>query len=593
MPMVHILIMQIMHRHQVQSETATDVFTYTVTDSDSGGTGTATITITVLGSNDAPIAADDTGYIYENSTLTTDVENGATLGTDTDDNNESGDNTGEFLLNDSDVDGDTITITSIRHTGGTLSGSSISTNEDADTATTRTDITASTTYLNGSSVTGDYGTLTIGADGSYTYVANSANDLDDGDTGTDIFTYTLSDGSLTDTATLTITVEGINDAPVAQDDHGFINENSTLTVSDGDNATTDTTTTNLTSKTLTDSLTTGDLYGQDIRFNGDGTKIFKIGVHDDKIFEYSLGTAYDISTINATASAVSGVPGVVVSDAITNLGSGFTFNSDGTKLFAIAGGNISEFALGTAYDISTLNETATDTYNPSITGLRSMSFNSDGTKLLVTRHHATDENVVQFSLATGYDLSSINYDGGVALSISNVRGLALSGDGTKMFISNQGTGRIIQYSLATAFSVNDGVTYDGEFTANVTSMRGLTFNDDGSKIYYIDMLGNNRIKSYDLGENYRVWNFANTGTTGESTGDLIDTNSSTQTDSDKDDSASLTISAIRTGTEGCWNRNFRYCWVIFNRYLWNFNCSINWCLYLCCRSCCNGGIRYR
>ena len=39
-----------------------------------------------------------------------------------------------------------------------------------------------------------------------------------------------------------------------------------------------------------------------------------------------------------------------------------------------------------------------------------MCFNSDGTKLLVTRHHATDENVVQFS-ATGYDLSSINYDG--------------------------------------------------------------------------------------------------------------------------------------------------------------------------------------
>ena len=83
-----------------------------------------------------------------------------------------------------------ITITSIRHTGGTLSGSAISTNEDANTSTTRTDITASTTYLNGSSVTGDYGTLTIGADGSYTYLANSANELDDGDIGTDIFTYT-------------------------------------------------------------------------------------------------------------------------------------------------------------------------------------------------------------------------------------------------------------------------------------------------------------------------------------------------------------------------------------------------------------------
>ena len=33
-------------------------------------------------------------------------------------------------------------------------------------------------------------------------------------TGTDTFTYTLSDGSLTDTAQITVTVTGVNDAPV-------------------------------------------------------------------------------------------------------------------------------------------------------------------------------------------------------------------------------------------------------------------------------------------------------------------------------------------------------------------------------------------
>ncbi|MDB4828351.1 Ig-like domain-containing protein, partial [Candidatus Pelagibacter sp.] len=530
--------------------TATDVFTYTVTDSDSGSTGTATITITILGSNDAPTATDDTGYIYENSTFTANTSDLSEPGTDTNYNNESGDHTGDLILNDVDVDSASITVTSIRHTGGTLAGSAISTNEDADTSTTRTDITANTTYANGSSVTGDYGTLTIGADGSYTYAANTANELDDGDIGTDIFTYTVSDGSLTDTATLTITVEGINDAPVAQDDYGFINENSTLTVSNGDNATTDTTTTNLVSKTLTTGSTTGDLYGTELKFNNDGTKLYILGRNTNKIFQYSLGTAYDISTINTTASAASGVAGVVVSDAISGLGNGFTFNNDGSKLFAISDTSINEYSLSTEFDISTLNETASDTFDTTITELRGMSFNSDGTKLFINRLHQTDSlDVVQFTLDTGYDLSSINYDGGVALDIFSVRGLAFSGDGTKMFVSNQAQKRIHQYSLATAFSVNDGVTYEGEFTTNVTSLRGLTFNNDGSKIYYIDMLGNNRIKSYDLGENYRVWNFANSGTTGESTGDLIDTSSSTQTDSDKDGSASLTISAIRTGTE--------------------------------------------
>ena len=64
--------------------------------------------------------------------------------------------------------------------------------------------------LNGQSITGTYGTLTVGADGTYTYAADqsAADDLDASDTATDVFTYTLSDGTATDTATITITVTG-------------------------------------------------------------------------------------------------------------------------------------------------------------------------------------------------------------------------------------------------------------------------------------------------------------------------------------------------------------------------------------------------
>ena len=73
------------------------------------------------------------------------------------------------------------------------------------------------------SVTGTYGTLTIGADGSYTYVADqaAADALDLNDSVTDTFVYTITDDAssprspLTDSATLTITVLGINDTPTA------------------------------------------------------------------------------------------------------------------------------------------------------------------------------------------------------------------------------------------------------------------------------------------------------------------------------------------------------------------------------------------
>ena len=52
-------------------------------------------------------------------------------------------------------------------------------------------------------------------------------------TATDSFTYTVSDGTATDTATLIFTVTGCNDAPAAVNDTDAVNEDATLTVTDG------------------------------------------------------------------------------------------------------------------------------------------------------------------------------------------------------------------------------------------------------------------------------------------------------------------------------------------------------------------------
>ena len=51
-------------------DTVTDVFTYLVVDSSGSAFDTANITITVTGVNDTPVAADDTGAVNEDATLT-------------------------------------------------------------------------------------------------------------------------------------------------------------------------------------------------------------------------------------------------------------------------------------------------------------------------------------------------------------------------------------------------------------------------------------------------------------------------------------------------------------------------------------------
>jgi VCBS repeat-containing protein len=166
------------------------VFTYQITDGN-GGYSTTTLTICVTGANDGPVARLDTGVATEDVTLSVTAANGV-------------------LKNDSDVDGDTLTVVGVMSGSGTPMGAVAS------------------------AVTGTYGVLTLNADGSYSYspTTASAEALGVGKSGSDVFSYQISDGhGGFSTATLTLTVTGTNDAPVARPDVGSATEDVTLSVS--------------------------------------------------------------------------------------------------------------------------------------------------------------------------------------------------------------------------------------------------------------------------------------------------------------------------------------------------------------------------
>ena len=155
--------------HLDTGETATVVVSYTITDQH-GATSSSTVTITVNGANDAPVANDDSASTGEDSSVS-----------------------GNVLANDTDVDGEPLTV------------------------------------ANPGVYAGAYGTLTLNADGSFTYVPGAAaQGLDDGETAQDVFTYSASDGTASDPATLTITLNGSNDAPVANDDGASTSEDSSV-----------------------------------------------------------------------------------------------------------------------------------------------------------------------------------------------------------------------------------------------------------------------------------------------------------------------------------------------------------------------------
>jgi VCBS repeat-containing protein len=149
-----------------------DTFTYTVSDG-LGGVTTSTVSFTI----------DRAPTVVADAPATQALESGSAV-------------TGNVLTNDSDKDGDTLTVSAVNGSGGNV----------------------------GTSLAGTYGHITINSNGTYSYTADNTAQIDAGATGshlTDTFTYTDSDGhGGTTTTTITVTIDRaptvVADAPSSQ-----------------------------------------------------------------------------------------------------------------------------------------------------------------------------------------------------------------------------------------------------------------------------------------------------------------------------------------------------------------------------------------
>ncbi|MDC0997178.1 Ig-like domain-containing protein, partial [Candidatus Pelagibacter sp.] len=504
-----------------------DVFTYTLTD----GTATTTSTLTITINNAAPSATVDTGYIQEGKTLT--VANGASANdadSSSNNNDATGDHTGDVLGNDTDANGDSLTITTYTHTSSAGQGGANTTPGSPANGTAGTD-----------SVAGTYGTLDLEANGSYTYTANSnITNLDvDDETFTDVFTYTVSDGNGgTATATITITIEASGDV-TARNDTGTVNEDATLTVSDGNNVNSITTAATTYSADDAKSISDQENNAAGLAFSKDGLKMFHAGNDNDDIHEYTLTSAFDVSS----ASYVDSLD-VSARDAEIF---GITFNNDGTKLY-FTGANsadaVFQYTLSTAYDISsgTYDNVSLSAVDSRPCGIR---FNNDGTKLFISGFATA--RIEEYSLSTAFNLATASYTGNserlnTSTYETSPRDIEFNSDGTRLFITGGNGDDITEYELSTAFDVSTA-TYHGEY--DTSSQDGntfsLRFNNDGSKMF---MLGYNsdKVHEYNLASPYNLIDIS-----GEHSGDVINTSSTANYDTDPD-SDTLTVTAIRTGS---------------------------------------------
>ncbi len=420
-----------------------DSFTYQASDG-LLNSATATVNITVTPVNDAPVAANDSYTTAEDTTLTviaasgvlindTDVEGEAltailvsnpshgslTLNADgsftyTPAANYNGSDSFTYKPNDGTADGNTATV-SINVTAVNdapiAQNDSYSVNEDTQLIVSAPGVLTNDSDVDGNSLTAGvvtnptHGTLTLNGDGSFNYSPNADYN------GTDSFTYQATDGSLnSSTATVTITVNSINDPPVAVNDAYTMAEDGTLNGSVLANDT------DVDGNPLTAVLISGPSHGS-FTFNSDGTFVYTpfANYNGPDSFTYKANDGQALSstaTVNITITAVNDAP-VAVDDSysitsgsvLTVSASGVLANdtdADGDPL------HVSTLVVGPVHGTLTgLNPDGSFTYTPAGNYVGSDSFTytaNDGTadSLSATVHITVNANPVPtFGILSG------------------------------------------------------------------------------------------------------------------------------------------------------------------------------------------------
>jgi len=214
-----------------------DSFTFNANDG-TVDSNTATVSITVTGVNNVPVASDQSVTTPEDTSVditlsATDADGDAltysivdvpshgtvtlldNTATYTPDANYNGADSFTFNANDGTVDSNTATV-SITVTGvnnvPVASDQSVTTPED-----TSVDITLSATDADGDALT--YSIVDVPSHGTVTLLDNTATYTPDANyNGADSFTFNANDGTVdSNTATVSITVTGVNNVPVASD----------------------------------------------------------------------------------------------------------------------------------------------------------------------------------------------------------------------------------------------------------------------------------------------------------------------------------------------------------------------------------------
>ena len=182
-----------------------------------------------------------------------------------------------------------------------------------------------------------------------------------------------------------------------------------------------------------------------------GYALYAVDQTNDTVYQYTMTTAYDITTASSASKSL------LVSGKDT-VPTGLWFKPDGTEMYLTgdSSDDIHQYTLSTAWDVSTGSFTRTKVLNHSNTG--APFFTDDGVYMFTSDANnssgSTYGDVRRYTLTTPWDISTA---GSIqSFQVTDYQGASgigsrcnyLSPDGAYLYVVDNGTDKYYQFSMA-------------------------------------------------------------------------------------------------------------------------------------------------
>lgn len=225
-----------------------------------------------------------------------------------------------------------------------------------------------------------------------------------------------------------------------------------------------------------------------IFFADSGTKMYLQEMDNKDLYQFTLSTAYDLSSATYASKTVS-----YLANTATGF-SGIFMSSDGTKAWIPDNttNEIDYYTLSTAYDISTATYDSTSTVVAAQdTSTSSCAVSPDGNTLLISG--GAGNVIMEFAFGTAYDMSSLSWtqesawgstDDYFIANSDGTRTWSWSGSSDNIYSDTYSTGWDVS-TRAISFTAIDISTTCGIPTNAGDDIIGLQWNADGSSFWVV------------------------------------------------------------------------------------------------------------